>query len=161
MEEIAFSEKELLAQIRRVNTLRKKHGVIRRKRIELETKFRDQNASVFQDEATYQTEKSEAEELLRKMAVAGYLQTGAKQLGPGVSVKVMKALSYDPDKAYEWAVEKKLALKLDATAFEKIAANSKIDFVAIQDDPRAQLATDLDAALKQARVLAGHSVGKK
>lgn len=53
-----------------------------------------------------------------------------KTVAPGLSVRVTKHPLYDVEKAFQWALSHKLALKLDNKTFEKIADSaSDVDFV--------------------------------
>jgi len=55
----------------------------------------------------------------------------------------MTRLNYDDREAMSWALEHKLALKLDTSAFEKIAKTSNLMFVTILEEPSATIATEL------------------
>ena len=96
----------------------------------------------------------EAERLARDVALAVYHQDPEhdKHPAPGVTIKVGTKLTYTPEEAFAWAKAKELALvpvALDAKEFERIIKGMKEPptFVKVDDDPAAQLATDLDKAL--------------
>lgn len=84
-----------------------------------------------------------AETTVRGLAVATYLETGNKAPTNGVSVVESTKLKYDPATAFEWATEHKVALALDAKAFEKIAKATPLPFVMTEVTPTARIATDL------------------
>jgi len=84
-----------------------------------------------------------AEGKLREMALEVYAGTGDKAVAPGVGIRVMTKLSYDAKEALNWAMHHELALKLDSTAFEKIAKTNNIPFVTITEEPSATIATEL------------------
>lgn len=64
-----------------------------------------------------------------------------KTVAPGLSVRVTKRPLYDVEKAFNWAMEHKLALKLDNKAFEKIADSATgIDFITYDESVIAVIA---------------------
>uniref|UniRef100_A0A6M3L1I4 Uncharacterized protein n=1 Tax=viral metagenome TaxID=1070528 RepID=A0A6M3L1I4_9ZZZZ len=87
--------------------------------------------------------KAEAEDKLRELALQAYAETGEKAVAPGVGIRVRTLLGYSTKEAFEWAIEHKLALKLDPSAFEKIAKTSNIPFVSMTEEPTATIATEL------------------
>ncbi len=88
-------------------------------------------------------EVAEAEDKLREMAVAQYAETGEKAVAPGIGIRVLSRLGYDSKEAMDWAIKHELALKLDTSAFEKIAKTSNLSFVIISEEPTATIATEL------------------
>lgn len=64
-------------------------------------------------------------------AMKVYEETGSKKPGGGLGIRVSKKISYDKDKALEYAKEKDMFLTLDVKAFEKVAADLGLDFVTI------------------------------
>ena len=84
----------------------------------------------------------EAEDLLRAAALAEYEATGKKTLGHGVGVRVTAKLEYDKDAALRWAYANRKALMLDGRAFERIAKEERIDFVAVVETPTITLPSD-------------------
>lgn len=85
------------------------------------------------------------EATLRELALQVYAATGNKVPVEGVGIREMIRLSYDPAMAFTWATEHKIALKLDVSAFEKIAKTSPIDFVSVAKEPQATIATNLSS----------------
>jgi len=76
---------------------------------------------------------------------------GDKNPCPGVTLKMKKVLSYDPDEALNWVVKKghwKL-LRLNAPAFEKVAAITQPDFVTIDQALAVTLSRDFTAAVEE------------
>lgn len=86
----------------------------------------------------------EAEDKLRELTLLAYSKTGNKAPASGVGIRVKTILSYLVKEAMEWAMEHKLALKLDSSAFEKIAKTSNLPFVTITEEPTATIATQLE-----------------
>ena len=91
---------------------------------------------------------TQASDILRDMTLAAYHKTGSKHPAPGVEVRLVQQLDYDPALALIWAMDKRLALRLDPKAFEKLAKAMPLDFVTITEVPQATIAGDLDAVLK-------------
>ena len=85
----------------------------------------------------------EAEAQLRAMALSIFAETQDKKVAPGIGIRVKTVLDYDGKDAMDWALDHKLALKLDGTAFERIAKTSALSFVAITEEPTATIATEL------------------
>uniref|UniRef100_A0A6M3J5B0 Uncharacterized protein n=1 Tax=viral metagenome TaxID=1070528 RepID=A0A6M3J5B0_9ZZZZ len=85
-----------------------------------------------------------AETKLREKAIETYLKTLDKAVAPGVGIRVMTKLGYDSKEAMDWAVKHELALKLDTSAFEKIAKTNNLPFVTMSEEPTATIATNLE-----------------
>ncbi len=102
-----------------------------------------QNAAIIDnaDRAAEFTQEEEAR--LRELTLQAYAETGDKGPAVGVSVKIFEVLNYDSDEAKKWAVEHRVALKLDTATFEKIAKVDKPSFVTMSEEPRAQIARNL------------------
>lgn len=93
---------------------------------------------------------------LRKAALFTYLANGDKRPAPGVAIRMVKQVEYDPDEAVRWASTSGhlSVLSLNVAAF-KAAAKKLADaghgfglpFVTITDGPEATIATDLAKAL--------------
>ena len=86
----------------------------------------------------------EAENRLRELTLQAYAETGNKAPAPGVGIRERTVLTYDGKVAFDWAKAHKMALKLDTTAFEKIAKVSPPEFVKITTEPQATIATNLE-----------------
>lgn len=101
------------------------------------------NQQLLDNEADAKTVCQEAEASLREAALLVYAEVGEKTVAPGIGIRVMTRLNYDSQEAMTWAMEHKLALKLDTSAFEKIAKTSSLPFVNTTEEPQATIATDL------------------
>jgi len=88
-------------------------------------------------------EREDAEAQLRQLTLQAYAKTGDKAPAPGVNIRERIVLTYDGKIAFDWAKSHKIALKLDTSAFEKIAKADPPDFVKITTEPQATIATDL------------------
>ena len=101
------------------------------------------NQSLFDNERDTKTDASDNEECLRTIALQVYSETQDKQVAPGVGIRVRQVLNYESKDAFDWAVKHELALKLDPSAFEKIAKTSNLSFVTITEEPTATIAAEL------------------
>lgn len=88
---------------------------------------------------------SDAEKELREAAEIEYRETGNKAPAPGVTVKEVTWLAYKEPDAYAWALEHKVALKLDARTFEKVIQGTPQlpSWVTRTETGKAYIATDL------------------
>lgn len=104
-------------------------------------------ASIAEDVATLNEWKSLVDartEIVKDEAMKQYEANGTKKFD-GCEVKLFTKLDYPKDEAFKWAKESGLALTLDAKAFEKIAAATKLPFVTETKEPRVTIASDLSA----------------
>jgi len=62
-------------------------------------------------------------------ALALFGETGDKKLYGGIGIRETKTLSYDKEKALDFAKEKNMFLALDKKAFDKVAVSLNLDFV--------------------------------
>ena len=84
------------------------------------------------------------EEILREPTLKAYNETGNKSPAVGVGIREVTKLTYDSKVAFEWGVDHKMAIKLDTSAFEKIAKASSLPFVQIHQEPQATIAGKLE-----------------
>lgn len=96
-------------------------------------------------EAETKTLALEAE--IRDMAQDIHRRTGAKEIAPGVKVRTLTKVEYDMDTALAWARTSGVAVRLDTTAFERIARVSHLPFVNLREVPQVTIAADIEAAL--------------
>ena len=95
-----------------------------------------QHAALLQEEALRQASLEQAEAALRQLAVQRYQATGQKTLAPGVKVRDLTRLTYDPQVALAWAIEHHLALRLDVKAFEQLARITPLACVTLHPNPK-------------------------
>ncbi len=112
-------------------------------KVEEYNKWVEANQRLLEDVEATKTACSEAETKLREMALEVYAGTKDKAVAPGVGIRVLTKLGYDSKEAMAWAMEHKLALKLDTPNFEKIAKTSNLPFVIITEEATATIATEL------------------
>ena len=134
---------ELEKQINLVVEAREKSQLLSEERKSMYDTFISQHTDFFADVATAASEATEAEGQLRELALVAFKETGDKQVAPGIGIRVRQVLNYESRDAMEWAVKHELALKLDPSAFEKIAKTSNLSFVTITEEPTATIATEL------------------
>src|SRR3990167_10270437 len=109
--------------------------------------FELENAPLIQAKAEVEKHLADADGALRAFALAEYRDTGNKAPGPGVEIKMVTHLIYDPDQALTWAISKGVACSLDRRSFEKLAKVLPMDFVKISEKPTVTVAQDLVKAL--------------
>ena len=138
-----MTEQQLIEQINTVVEAREKAQEATEWRTSAYQKWVEANQPLLDNESDAKSTCQEAEAKLREMTIQSYVDTGNKSALPGIGIRIMTRLTYDNQMAMEWAVEHKLALKLDAVIFEKIAKTSGLPFVTIAEEPTATIAADL------------------
>jgi hypothetical protein len=106
---------------------------------ELYAEFEKKHEEFINGLTQQQKELDQIEDELKTLAVSQYAVTGNKRLYGGVSIRLFDELEYTEEDALKWAKETNMALKLDATAFKKIAKATPIDCVTITKEPRATI----------------------
>ena len=130
-------------QINAVVEARERVRVANEARVTAYAEWLEKNQPLFSAEKEATTACQEAEATLRTLALDTYEHTGIKQVATGIVVRVMTKLNYDIKVAFDWAKSHKMALKLDTSAFEKIAKADPPDFVKITEEPQATLSQEL------------------
>ena len=139
-----MTEKGLREQINIVVEARGKVKEATKLRVSAYQEFVEANQPLLDNESNAKTACEEAETILRNLALISYAETGEKAVAPGIGIRVMSRLGYDVKEAMAWALDHKLALKLDSSAFEKIAKTSDLPFVTTTEEPQATIATELE-----------------
>ena len=106
--------------------------------------FMAKHTDFFANVVVAATVVSEAEDKLRELTLQAYAETGNKAPALGVGIRELTVMTYDNKIAFDWAKAHKMALKLDVTAFEKIAKVDPPDFVKVSQKPQATIATKLE-----------------
>lgn len=87
---------------------------------------------------------------VRERALGIYEEVGDKIPHPAVTIKMYTVLNYEDLNALDYAREHlPKALKLDKRTFETAAKVLNLDFVTIQQEPRATIARDLSGYLPE------------
>lgn len=83
------------------------------------------------------------EKTVRNMAVTNHEQGGDDN--PHVKIVNKRVVSYNVDKAVEWAAKtgQFQFLKLDSASFRKVAGELKLDFVEVTQEPAARISSKL------------------
>ena len=131
-----------LADLRR--ELLRLDGLYRQAKVDWE----ENNVELIEKRNWVTTELLAAETLLKAEALDQYRLDKNTKPAPGIEIKNFQVLDYPEKDALAWALKTGMAIKLDKAAFEKIAKVSPMDFVFIDDEPRCQIATDLDKVLE-------------
>lgn len=106
-------------------------------------------------QAALRDEIARLENAARSLAVAAYRLTGNKAPYPGLNVKITKQIAYDHAKAFAWAKEHNLCLKLDTRAMDDqvkamIKRGGYPDWITTSKTPAGTISTDLGKVLEEA-----------
>ena len=134
---------ELKAQIRVVAEARGKADEVSHNLRSAQAIWEVANHALFEENELAKIQCGESEQLLRELTLQAYAETGNKAPAPGVGIRERTVLTYDNGVAFDWAKAHKMALKLDTSAFEKIAKADPPEFVKITTEPQATIATEL------------------
>lgn len=88
--------------------------------------------------------RDEQENQLREMALAVYSETGEKKPAPGVAIREVTRLDYDPKEALKWAMSHQIALSLDKKSFEGFAKATPLEFVQVKTEAQATISQNLE-----------------
>jgi len=91
---------------------------------------------------------SAAETVLRDLTIQVYQATGNKAPAFGVGIRELTKLEYDPKEALKWAMSHQIALSLDKKSFEGFAKATPLEFVKVNVEAQATIATDLSKVLE-------------
>ena len=106
-------------------------------------KWVDANQHLIDSEKTAGEAGYAAETELRKLAIQLFEANGEKTVAPGIGIRMMTKIHYDENEALKWAMEHKLALKLDGKKFSSLAKDGTIDFAVVSEEPQATIASEL------------------
>lgn len=141
---------DIREQVERVAKLREVYSTARQLVDERQARWREENEQLLAQEACIKAELAEAEARLRELTLDAYVNTGSKKPGPGVGIRMVKRVMYEPAEALAWAKAHDLALALNAKVFETLAkAGWAVGIVRIVEDAQPTIATDLTKALSE------------
>lgn len=112
--------------------------------------FASENAALTEHEASMKKVADVFETQAKSVLLAHFTATGEKSPVTGGEIKMFATMGYLHEDALKWARDKNMALvpeSLDAKAFEKIAKATPLAFVVYGEEPRASIASQLNAAL--------------
>jgi hypothetical protein len=133
--------------IQMVITVRNQYHLIQSHVHQLREAWATQHADLLQEHARSREAMHQAEAMLRALAIELYQSTGSKDLAPGVKVREMTRLIYDPQTALSWALTHQMALALDVKTFEQLARVTVLPFVRRWSEPQATLSSCLPGEL--------------
>jgi len=139
----------LLDQIKEVAKAREQKFLLGMAKQRSYEQWLETNLELMEQLANAETEVTEQEALLRELTIKAYNETGSKAPAPGVGIRELTKLDYDPKEALKWALEHKIALSLDKKTFEGFAKTTPLDFVAVTEELQATIATDLTQYLTE------------
>jgi len=139
----------LLDQIKEVRGARLRLEVAKLEKEQSFTEWEKANTDLLQEVNSAFAEVTTSETLLRELTVKAYNETGSKTPAPGVGIREVTKLEYDPKEALKWAMSHQIALSLDKKSFEGFAKATPLDFVEVKTEPQATIATDLNKALEE------------
>ena len=133
--------------IQMVITARTQYHLIQSHVHQLREAWATQHADVLQEHARSRETMQQAEAVLRALAIELYQSTGSKDLAPGVKVREMTRLTYEPHAALSWALAHQMALALDVKTFEQLARVTVLPFVRRWSEPQTTLSPCLPGEL--------------
>ena len=135
---------QLKEQIKIVAEARQREGKFKELKSSAYADWENRNRALIQSCAVANQQTIESEARLRELTLQVYAETGNKAPAIGVGIREVTKLEYDAKVAFNWAVEHKMALKLDTSGFEKIVKASPLDFVKITTEPQATISANLE-----------------
>lgn len=111
-----------------------------------EARFKSEHHAILEARDAARSTVAALEDQVRVLAVDVFQLTDDRRPAPGVEVVQETVVLYDEGKAFAWAVEHKMGLKLDEKAFAKIATadpEGLKDVVSISKRAKTKIATDL------------------
>jgi len=144
----------LLTQVIEVNEARKRLAALNAEYEKVFRAWEERHAILLSDKLKAREELQAKEEALRQAAIQNYAETLDKHPAPGVSIRILKRLTYPEGVAIRWAMLslQSVFLKLNKPKFEKhakaVAETIPLQFVKIEEEPQATIAIDLDKALE-------------
>ncbi len=125
--------------IQTVITARQQYHTVHTQVHQLREAWATQYTTLLQEEALHKQTVHQVEATLRTLAIAVYQSTERKEIAPGVKVREMTRLIYDPQEALTWAMAHQMALMLDVKTFEQLAKVTALPFVTRRVEPQATL----------------------
>lgn len=101
------------------------------------------HAPVYDERSAADAAVRAAEAATRSLIADAFAETGEKRINRWCGVRVRSRPVYDETEALAWAKRHDIALKLDRTEFERVAAITAPRFVTFEDEVTTTIATDL------------------
>lgn len=111
--------------------------------------FETDNAPLIAQKEAQARMVADAELQLRTLSVQRYRATQDKHPAPGIEVKISQVATYDREQALAWAKATGVGLKLDDETIDALVRKSPgtVPSGTVTEEPKAQLARDLEKAL--------------
>jgi len=135
-------------QIRNVARARQEAQRLSDEKKAMYDEFISHHTDFFAEVATAASRVTEAEDTLRELTLAIYAETGNKKPAEGVGIREIIKLDYDPKEALKWAMSHQIALSLDKKSFEGFAKATPLEFVTVNTEAQATIATDLSKVIE-------------
>jgi len=147
-----MSLQDLVMELARARAdLTRVEAELKARREEWESRWEQENGELIHEFGSLQMVVNELEREVREKAVEVAKETGDKTPAPGVKIRVVQRLKYDPKEALNWAISRGMreVLALDRRAFEKAAKVLKPEVVEIEEELQATIARDLEKAFTE------------
>lgn len=135
---------ELKEQIKVVVKARQKTMELKRQRDALLEDWNKANQGLFDALTQAGAEVAVVEAKLRELTLQAYAETGNKAPLPGVGIREVMKFEYDGKEALQWAIDHKMALKLDEVKFKNCVKADPPDFVNVITEPQATISPNLE-----------------
>ncbi len=138
-------QETMLTSLKDLKTLRVKKEQFKEAYEHAMKEFNDINELLLTNMVTNRDRLNAAEEALRVLALDEFKETGNKKQVGGIGIRIMTKLEYDVKEAHTWAMDHKMALKLDVKTFENFVKAEPlcIPFVEIKEVPQATLPKEI------------------
>ncbi len=144
-----MENQELLGHVKEVAVARQRLEVAKILKEQAFAKWEKDNADLIQEVNVASAEVTTTETLLRELTIKAYNETGNKTPAPGIGIREITKLEYDPKEALKWAMSHQIALSLDKKSFDGFAKATPLDFVKVYQEPQATIASDLSKILEK------------
>ncbi len=136
---------ELIEQIKVVAVGREMARILKEKKVVLFEEWERVNADLLEQVTASLVVVMNAEDTLRELTLMAYDKDPSnKTPAVGVGIREVTKYDYDTAMALDWAIEHKMALKLDEAKFKNHVRADPPDFVTVTTEPQATIATSLD-----------------
>lgn len=117
------------------NRLMKDYNSIQKRIEDKEKEFREENKLLFDTLLRLSESINQVKDNLKVQGLEEFRETGVKKLTGGLSIREKYDVQYNEEEAFKWALEHKMALKLDTTKFKQLAKVQELGFVKISTNP--------------------------
>jgi len=100
---------------------------------EKQEEFNASNEILIDDIKALSRDVHSMQDIISTQCIEKYDKTGNKEIGEGLSIKIMTSYNYDEKLAFDWALTHKLCLQLDTKAFKSIMKTQSLDFVTTKE----------------------------